>query len=291
MKPYPLRSEDGQYLAALRFILETGMRVGTRQGVPAITSFEVPKLVYDSENGFPLLPDRDMSTFWRAPIAELFSFIRGVRTQDELAAAGCGWWRQWTTEEKCRARGLDAGDLGPASYGGAFAAFPMADGTSFDQFDFLEQQLKKYPEVRTHFITPWIPYWNGRGKEQKAVVSPCHGWIHCRVLNGTFMLHMFQRSADFPVGVPANICQYAALAMALASLLGLNRWKYVHSFSDAHIYEDQLPNVRSLLERSPLALPTMRLIRPITTLKEVDPAWFELSDYHPHPGMKIPVAT
>ena len=93
-----------------------------------------------------------------------------------------------------------------------------------------------------------------------------------------------------PIGVPSNMAQYAALTLVIADILGITPWKYIHSFSDSHIYENQVPKVRELIEREPRNFPTLRLIRPVTDIFSVTSADFELTDYHPHPGMKISVA-
>lgn len=284
-----IRRSDTQYRAALRFILHHGEAVqDTPQGVPAITSFEVPKMVFDLQNGFPLITERDMSKFWKKPINELFAFLRGARTNDELLEAGCDFWTTSTTPEKCAQVGLEPGDLGPGSYGAAFHNFPMPNGGTFNQIDHLINQIRGFPHLRTHFISPWIPFYIGRGGYQKAVTSPCHGWIHVRILNGKLILHMYQRSADMPIGVPNNIVQYAALTMALASLLGYKAWKYVHSFSDAHIYANQTEKVEEIIGREPRVFPTMVLKRRVEDIYSVTADDFELTDYNPHPAIRIP---
>lgn len=289
--PVNERTPDKQYQNALRFILETGELIkDTPQGIGAITSMEVPKLVYDLQNGFPIITERNVSGFWRAPINELFAFIRGETTFSGLERAGCSWWGQW--KENALKMGLPPDSMGRGSYGGAFAAFPKPDGNTFNQFAHLIDQMKHFPGLRTYFISPWVPFLIDRNPgKQEAAVSPCHGWIHVRVINGKLAVHMFQRSGDFPVGVPANTIQYAAFTLALADLLGLKAWKYIHSFSDAHIYEDQIENAREIISRESRVFPTVRLNRKVTDLFEVDGSWFDLKDYHPHPGMKIPVAT
>ena len=58
---------------------------------------------------------------------------------------------------------------------------------------------------------------------------------------------MTQRSGDVPVGVPANMIQYAALALMLEQLTGYRAVAYYHTISDAHIYADQVEAVRAML--------------------------------------------
>jgi thymidylate synthase len=302
MKPVRERTPDSQYQRLLRDILEKGTRTISQQGTDAITLIGPNSIHFKLENGFPIINERSMNpktstglpvTVWQQAIAEMCAFINGARTQADLEKFGCYWWKSWVTKEKCEKRGLEEGDLGPGSYGAAFHDFPTADGGTFNQFQHLVEQIQDEPQLRTHFITPWIPQYigRGRGKKQKVVVAPCHGWIHVRIIDGKLTLHMIQRSADVPVGVPSNMVQYAALTLALAHVTNTIPYEYVHSFSDAHIYVDQVPAVETMLSREPKPLATMKINTDKTSLFDFRKEDFELSDYDPHPGIKgIPVA-
>jgi len=199
MKPFRKRTPDTQYRDRLSTILNKGVLIKeTPQGAGAITLFgELPPMVFnlseETGNGFPMITERSVEGFWKQPIAEIFAFINGVRTLDGLKEFGCHFWKPWGTEEKCTKRGLEPGDLGPGSYGGAFHDFPTTEGESFNQFLNILQQIKERPELRTHFISPWIPQYAIRikRKTQKVVVCPCHGWIHLRIINGALNLHIF----------------------------------------------------------------------------------------------------
>ncbi|EKD47350.1 MAG: thymidylate synthase, partial [uncultured bacterium] len=226
-------------------------------------------------------------------VGEILGFINGARTLEQLAEFGCFWWAPWGTEAKCKKRGLATGDLGPGSYGAAFHDFPTSEGKPHNQFKDIIEQIKEKPHLRTHFITPWIPQYmaRGKGKQQKVVVCPCHGWIHLRVLNGKLTLHMFQRSGDVPVGVPANMIQYAALLLAIAQVTGFEPYEYVHTISDAHIYVDQISRVKEMLKREDRVFPTMTLKNKHQDIFQYRHTDFELSDYDPHPGIwDFPVA-
>jgi thymidylate synthase len=301
-KPLKDRVPDEQYKNLLRDVLEHGERTISQQGVDALTLIGPKPLHFKLANGFPIINERNMApkeseklpvTVWKQAIAEIFAFVNGARTQEELEKFGCTWWKSWVTEEKCKKRGLATGDLGPGSYGAAFHDFPTSEGSTFNQWKHIVEQIKEEPQLRTHFVTPWIPQYTGRGKgkTQKVVVAPCHGWVHIRIINGKLTLHMFQRSADTPVGVPSNMVQYAALTLALAQATGLEAYEYVHSFSDAHIYVDQIPAVKTMLERDARPLATVKIDSNIKNLFDFRKEHFTLSDYDPHPGIKaIPVA-
>jgi thymidylate synthase len=293
--PVDQRKPDSQYHDVLERILAEGEEVPTRQGPPAFTLMQ-QTMRYDLANGFPVITERSIASFWQKPIGELCAFINGATTLPELAAFGCDWWDPWATPEKTGKRGLPPGDIGPGSYGGAFHDFPTADGGSFDQFRHLVEQIDELPEIRTHFVSPWIPQYQvrGAGKRARTTIAPCHGWVHVRVLNGRLHLHMFQRSGDVPVGVPSNMVQYAALLLMLESLTGYPAASYYHTISDAHVYADQVDKVRLMLDREPRRLPTVQLTaagRAVTDIHDFRAEHFELTDYHPHPGIgRIPVA-
>jgi thymidylate synthase len=104
---------------------------------------------------------------------------------------------------------------------------------------------------------------------------------------------MFQRSGDVPVGVPANMVQYAALLLMLEQLTGFEAGVYYHTISDAHIYADQMNKVRDLCDRRVLRLPTVELTaegRQVEDIHDFRSEHFELTDYDPHPALYIPVS-
>jgi len=293
MKPFSERTPDNQYKDLLRRIKQEGQEMGTQLEVDAI-SVTGATMRFKLENGFPMITERNMNpaikpeTIWKQAIGEIMGFANGARTLKQLESYGCYWWAPWGTEEKCKKRGLETGDLGPGSYGAAFHDFPTADGGTYNQFQNIIEQIKEFPHLRTHFITPWVPQYTirGTGKTQKVVVCPCHGWIHIRVIDNKLTLHMFQRSGDVPIGVPSNMVQYAALTMMIAQATGTIPYEYVHTISDAHIYVDQMDAVDKMLERDSRPYPTMKLNTDKTDFFSFTKDDFELSDYDPHPGIK-----
>lgn len=298
-------SPDTQYRNLLKFVLDNGEQVTSQTGTDTISYVAPPSMRFRLDRGFPVITERNMApktserlpvTVWQQAIGEILAFINGARTQSELEAFGVSWWASWLTEAKCHKRGLETGDNGPGSYGAAFHDFPTADGGTYNQFQNIIEQIKELPHLKTHFISPWIPNYTirGKGKQQKVVVCPCHGWIHILIQNGKLTLHMFQRSGDIPIGVPSNMVQYSALTLLLAHLTGYEPYEYVHTISDAHIYVDQVDAVKTMLEREPKPLPFLRLTEAAkkkTSIFDFRYDDFELVDYDPHPGIKnIPVA-
>jgi thymidylate synthase len=249
---------------------------------------------FDLANGFPLITDRRIG-FWPKAIGELCAFINGATTLAELESFGCDWWDAWATPAKTSSRGLEPGDIGPGSYGAAFHDFPTVEGEPFDQFKHLVEQINELPELRTHFVSPWIPQYQvrGAGKRPRTTIAPCHGWVHIRVLGGHLHLHMYQRAGDVPVGVPSNMIQYAALLLMIEHLTGVPAATFYHTISDAHIYEDQVEQAKTMVLREPRRLPTMTLNelgRQVTDIHDFRAEHFTVTDYDPYAGLRIPVA-
>ncbi len=294
-KPFEKRTPDRQYQDALRQIMEHGRDTKPIQGEGA-RSIVGMQMHFDMRNGFPLITERDISKLFKGGLSEGIAFLNGARTQEQLEAFGCKWWNRWVTPEKCAQFGLPPGDLGDGSYGAAWTNFPTSEGKPFDQIEHVMKQIKERPFLRTHFISPWIPQYTIQHSDlkRKVVVAPCHGWVHIFAYPDTkeLAIHHFQRSCDMPVGVPFNMLNYAAMGLMIGHLIGYTFVEYVHSFSDAHIYASQFEAVKELISLEPKRLPTVKLdlsaVAGITNIKDFRPEHFVLTDYDPHPAMKVP---
>ncbi len=289
--PIGERASDHQYSDRLSKILTEGeLASGLPQGQNALTCFgTLPPMVFDYHNGVPLITERNCAGFWRTAVAEITAFINGARTLEEFRDFGCAkFWDAYAG--KGTDLGMEPNDMGPGSYGPSFHNFPTPGGSTLNQFQQLLEQIQQYPNLRTHLVTPWQPYFTARGPSRKVIVAPCHGWLHFRVLEGKLHMRMDQRSADFPIGVPSNMIQYAALHLMICQVTGLQPGNFVHSFSDTHIYENQVEGVQALLERNPRPFPTLHLDPGVKNLFDFRAHHFEIREYDPHPGLKIPFA-
>lgn len=286
--PFGERVSDWQYIDRLNTVLEEGEMVrDAPQGVGALTCFgTLAPMVFNISNGVPVITERSLKNFWRKPISEIIAFINGARTLDEIASYGCDFWEEYRGGGT--QLGLDPDDMGPGSYGAAFHDYEVPEGGVLNQFEQVINQIRNYAFARTHLITPWKPYYTARGDNRKVIVAPCHGWLHFRVLNGRLHMRMDQRSGDLPIGVPNNMVQYAALLLMMCQVTGYPPGNYVHSLSDAHIYESQIEKVKELVQRLPRRFPILRLDPDVTNLFDFRPEHFTLEEYDPNPAMKIP---
>lgn len=289
---------DTQYRDLLSRILETGVRTVGQQSKHAENGQGDSLTVighmmrFNLEDGFPMITERDLMSPGKTPpmyelaLRELFAFLHGARTVEDLEKwGGVSWWRRWATAEKCAKRGLQPGDLGPGSYGPAWRSFPTAEGEYFDQIMMVLKQMQESPHLKTHCVFPWIPQYalKVKGRTQKVVVVPCHGYFHITLFVETeeLVFHHIQRSADVPVGLTFNLIQYAALAMMFAQVLGYKAKELVYTISNAHIYVGQVDKVYKLLATDPQPLPKAHLDPGVKDLLEFRPEHFSFSEYYP----------
>lgn len=306
------RKADEQYKALLRRIRDTGstavsgMDEGSTEVLGAI-------LEYDLENGFPLITERDLTKvstpeaiatyesdkthrplagMVKQSVGEILGFINGARTQEELEAYGCKFWKPWTSDEaKAKKRGLEVGDLGPGSYGAAFHDFPTLEEGGFDQYKVMIEQMKDRPELRTHIITPFIPQYISRapGRQQKVLVVPCHGLQHYNidVAKGEMSLVHFQRSGDVPIGVPFNMVHYALLLILVAQVTGYKPRKLVHIISNAHMYNQHKEMVDELLARPAHSFPQLLVDPSVKNIEDFRTEHFSIKEYTAHPPIRM----
>jgi thymidylate synthase len=162
--PYSERRPSTQYRDLLRTIRDDGIRVETKQGEGA-RAVAGHAMRFPMAHGAAIITERSIERFVSKAIGELCAFINGARTLEQLAAFGCDWWDPWASSEKCAARGLEPGDLGPGSYGHAFRNFTTdldGEDPGWDQLPNLIKKLQDLPLDRTALLSPWIPNANHR---------------------------------------------------------------------------------------------------------------------------------
>ncbi len=291
--PFENRTVDTNYNDLLAYIMKNGEEKYSpfhKEHKKRISGYVMR---FNMENGFPVITERRMSEkLLKGAIGEIIGFANGARTLEELEKYGCPrkFWERWVTQEKCADFGLQPGDLGPASYGPAWTQFPTHHGYGFNQIENIQRQIREFPNIRTHYIAPLIPYMTCTGNKdfpRQVVVAPCHGSVQLDIDEESRELTLIhtQVSADVPVGLPNNIMQYAGLGMAFASSIKYKFKQYVHVLLDAHIYERQYAHVEEMLNREPKRLPTVTLLKSHNRIEDFRVDDFVRSDYDPHPAI------
>jgi thymidylate synthase len=274
------------YLNLLADVLAHGtlkeQRAVTLDGVPLRTRAVFGRQCrYNLSEGFPLVTTKRIP--FRLIVAELLWFLSGSTNNRDLQARGCTIWNEWADPE--------TGELGPI-YGRQWRRWPTADDETVDQIALLVQNIKAVRDNPRHsagrrlILTAWNP------GEMHLCSGPmaCHTFSQYDVTEGKLTCQLYQRSADLFLGVPFNIACYALLTHLLAEVAGLDVGEFIHTFGDAHIYENHFDQVREQISRSPLPLPKLRFTRRLTSIDDVKPEDIVLQDYVSHPTLKGEVA-
>jgi thymidylate synthase len=208
-------------------------------------------------------------------IHELLWFLDGETNTAYLKKNGVTIWDEWAD---------DKGELGPV-YGYQWRSWPAPDGRHIDQISNVLAEIRRNPDSRRLIVSAW----NVADLDRMAL-APCHAFFQFYVADGKLSCQLYQRSADFFLGVPFNIASYALLTMMMAQVCGLKAGDFVHTFGDCHLYLNHLEQAREQLSRTPRALPRMVINPDVTNLFDFRYEDFSLVGYDPHPAIKAPVA-
>ncbi|MFH1236237.1 MAG: thymidylate synthase, partial [Parcubacteria group bacterium] len=236
-----------QYLDFVRYILEHGVQKDDRTGVGTRSIFGY-QMRFDLSQGFPLVTTKKIHL--KAIIYELLWFLKGDTNVKYLNEHGVTIWDEWADEN---------GDLGPI-YGKQWTAWEATDGTKINQIQNVVDMIQKNPNSRRIIVSGWnVGDLQMLIKGKKTAPPPCHTIFQFYVLHDKVSCQLYQRSADAFLGVPFNIASYALLTMMIAHVTGKKPGEFVHTFGDAHIYNNHREQVKLQLSRDPRPLPTMKL--------------------------------
>lgn len=267
------------YLDLMDRILVQGTRKPNRTGIDTLSLFG-EQLRFNLGAGFPLLTTKRV--FFRGVVEELLWFIRGETNVRSLQERGVHIWDEWADPD---------GSVGPI-YGYQWRHWngdwtksdPSLWEQGEDQLADLIDGIRKDPSSRRHVLSAW----NVEQLGQMAL-APCHLLAQFDVTEGRLSCSMYQRSADYFLGVPFNIASYALLTHLVAATCGLGVGSLVLSFGDVHLYVNHLAQVYEQLGRSPRPLPRLR----VEARARIDDYRAEdvvLRGYDPHPSIRAEVA-
>jgi len=260
------------YLDLMRRVLETGARKSDRTGTGTLSVFGA-QLRFDLAAGFPLVTTKKVHL--KSIVHELLWFLSGDTNIRYLKENGVTIWDEWADAK---------GELGPV-YGRQWRSWPTPDGRHIDQISDVVAQIRKNPDSRRLIVSAW-----NVGELDRMALMPCHAFFQFYVADGKLSCQLYQRSADFFLGVPFNIASYALLTMMIAQVCNLKPGDFVHTFGDTHLYMNHLDQAREQLSRKPRPLPTMRLDPAVKDLFAFKYEDFTLEGYDPHPAIKAPIA-
>jgi thymidylate synthase len=293
-----MSDSENAYLEALFNILENGDDRPDRTGVGTRSIFGL-QLKFDLAEGFPAVTTKKLA--WRSVVSELLWFIEGsgdeLRLKEILhGSRGSEKTTIWTDNAQApywvnQKLKRSIGDLGRI-YGVQWRRWrkPLIRINkvilqNHDQLLDLIEGIKDDPYGRRHIISAWNP-----GELELMALPPCHIMSQFYVSDGRLSCHMYQRSADFFLGVPFNIASYALLTHMIAQVCNLEVGNLIISFGDAHIYHNHFDQVREQLKRKPMSLPSLQLNPSVQVITNFEMEDIELIDYQYYDAISAPMA-
>ncbi len=267
-----------QYLDLIKHVVKNGVEKSDRTGTGTKSVFGY-QMRFDLSEGFPMVTTKKLHT--KSIIYELLWFLNGDTNIDYLKNNGVKIWDDWADEN---------GNLGPV-YGFQWRNW---NNDNIDQISELIETIKTNPDSRRMLISAWNPSvlpdtsksFSENVRNGKAALPPCHAFFQFYVSNNKLSCQLYQRSADVFLGVPFNIASYALLTHMIAHVCNLEVGNFVHTFGDAHIYNNHINQINLQLSREPRKLPTLKIKRKVESIFDFKFEDFEIINYDPHPHIK-----
>lgn len=297
---------EHQYLDLLKDIMKNGYEKKEFNSGIKLKSVFGRQIRFDLSKGFPLLTTKKV--FTRGIIVELLWFLQGSSNIKYLIDNNVHIWDEWAyriyknnTKDKKKLSQEEfvqkikednsfankCGDI-LTVYGRMWRKWPGKDHI-IDQIEWVINKIKKSPDRKHAVVSAWNPdfiYEMASKGQAKAVPPFCHTMFQFNVINKKLSLQLYQRSADMFLGVPFNIASYSLLLMMVAQITGYKAGDFVHTFGDAHIYENHFDQVRQQLKRKPKPFPKMKINPKVKNIDNFKLEDFEIIGYNPHPALK-----
>jgi thymidylate synthase len=313
---------EDAYLNLARYVLENGHRKTDRTGTGTISTFGY-QMRFDLSEGFPLLTTKKVP--FGLIKSELLWFLHGDTNIQYLLKHHNHIWDEWAFKNYVTSadyHGPDMTDFGRRSlvdddfnqaykqemnqfcdrivnddqfaakygtlgnvYGAQWRAWKTSQGDTIDQLSNVIDLLKTHPDSRRMIVSAWNPE-----DVPSMALPPCHTMFQFYVADGKLSCQLYQRSADIFLGVPFNIASYALLTCLIAKEVGLEPGDFVHTLGDAHIYSNHIDQITTQLQRTPVEAPKLVLNPDKTSIFDYDMTDISVTNYHPAPAIKAPVA-
>ena len=271
-----------QYLDLVKHVLESGNEKSDRTGTGTKSVFGY-QMRFNLANGFPMITTKKLHL--KSIVHELLWFLKGDTNTNYLNQNGVKIWNEWADSN---------GNLGPV-YGHQWRNW---NNDEIDQIKDVIETLKVNPDSRRMLVTAWNPgvlpdnniSFEENVRNGKAALPPCHAFFQFYVHNNKLSCQLYQRSADIFLGVPFNIASYALLTEMIAHVCGYQSGEFIHTFGDAHIYNNHIEQLKLQLSRETKKLPVLKINKNISNIFNFKYEDFDILNYNPHPHIKGKVA-
>ncbi len=313
-----------QYKDFMNLVMEKGTDKGDRTGTGTRSIFG-HQIRYDLRDGFPLSTLKKVHL--KSIIHELLWFLKGDTNTKYLEDNGVKIWREWQREDgelgaiyskqwrewespngetidqitnvierikvKPDCRRLIVNAWNPSDIPDDNLSFTenvnngkgaLPPCHSFFQLYSREMHPNdRLHEFEKHYID-MIPVWDLRQSEYEAKMDELN--FPTRYID----MQMYQRSCDVFLGNFFNTPSYALLLMMIGREVNMIPCDFVHTYGDAHIYNNHMEQVKILLNREPRELPTIVLNPNVNKVLDFKYEDFTLLNYNPHSKVKGVVA-
>ena len=282
---------ETQYLEIMKDILENGTEVMDRTGTGTKKLFG-KTIIHDFANGFPLLTTKKMHL--RSIVGELLWFLKGTEDAQFLIDNKITIWDEWFQD----APEGNGKKILPHTYGTKWRNFG-----GVDQIANVVESIRTNPNSRRHVVSTWDP-----PNIDKAALPWCHVMFQFNVRGGYLDIAVYQRSADWFLGVPYNLASYGILLEIMSDMTGHFPGKMIYNFGDCHIYKNHEDACRTQLSREiveqeasidlivnygrsgPLDSLHGFAFPNLENISKLEISDFTILDYNPHPVIKAPVS-
>ncbi|WP_117160762.1 thymidylate synthase [Paraliobacillus sp. X-1268] len=311
------------YLDLCHMILENGNKKNDRTQTGTLSVFG-HQMRFPLQEGFPLLTTKRVP--FRLIASELIWFIKGDTNIQYLLKHNNNIWNEWAFKKWIESEAYEGpdmtdfgnrsqhdpefakvyktemdkfkdnilnddafakkyGDLGSV-YGSQWRAWKTSQGETIDQLRQVVKAIKENPDSRRHIVTAWNP----EDVPSNMALPPCHIMFQFYVADGKLSCQLYQRSGDVFLGVPFNIASYALLTHLIAHECNLEVGDFIHTLGDTHLYVNHLEQVKTQLDRTAYAFPTLKINPALSSIFDIEMDDLEIVDYQSHPAIKAPVA-
>lgn len=308
------------YLALMDKILKHGEKRPDRTGTGTYSLFG-ESLRFDLDEGFPLLTTKKVH--FHSIKVELLWFLMATDDPTFLHENNCTiwdeWiikdgpdkgklpntygmmWRKWKTGNTCDLCGgaktvNPSYEFGAEQLGDGPMPCPKCDATGLEHVDQIANVIagiKKDPMGRRHIVSAWNP-----PLVNNTALPWCHAFFQFYVnervsrsgkIHRSLSCHLYQRSADYFLGVPFNIASYALLTHMIAAQTEMDVGQLIITFGDVHIYQNHVEQVVEQMRRKPRPLPQL-LLADADNIDDYKVESITVEGYDSWPLIKAPVA-
>lgn len=234
------------------------------------------QLKFDLREGFPLLTTKSVA--FRHLREEVKWYLMGTDKIDYLNEKNIKIWNEWADENN---------SIGP-TYGVQWRNFNEEGTAEADQVKEVIRLLKEEPTNRRMIITGWNPL---QLKEMQ--LPPCLVLMQFHTgTDNTLHMTVYQRSADYCLGVPYDIAEMGIILTLIAKIVGMTPATLTMSYGNVHIYADHVETFKRQLEEPIQPAPVVKYNGDLNCIDDYDPDKLVIEGYDAKnlPKYRYPIA-